>query len=193
MKRVGIQGFFTRKDLIELVEIFVQKGVRYAALTFASPAVELCDASLLIKHVNPAASVLWLNTSPFINDVRPNSPYEIDVSGAGAFSISFQLCEVEYGAICETALGTTSPVAGEQLKIWDSGLRLWKKRIVRDVHIYSHVMQQAYLNEKMNVSKDAIAGYERGDWRLVSPSGQNPALIIHPLIARKEIPLLFKL
>jgi hypothetical protein len=188
MKRVGIQGFFTRKDLIELVEIFVQKGVRYAALTFAPPAVELCDASLLIKQINPAASVLWLNTSPFINDARPNSPYGIDVSGAGAFSISLQRCDVEHGAICETALGTTSPAAGEQLQIWESGLRLWKKRIVRDVHIYSCAMQQAYPNEKMNVSRDAVAGYERGDWRLVSPSKQNPGLIIHPLIAQKEIP-----
>jgi hypothetical protein len=186
MKCVGIQGIFTREDLMELVDIFAQKGAYYGLLSYGDKTYKSVDTTIPAQHINQNASGIWLNTSPFngLLTSRSNIGHEFP----GCFRISFNGCEVTDGEIGESAIGSISPADGDQLKIWESGLRFWKKRLVRDVHIYSRKIDKAFPNEKMNVSQKAIAGYERGDWKLVNCYPGIGADLIHPLVAQKEVP-----
>lgn len=186
MKKIGIQGIFTRKDLLELVEIMSEKGAEHALLCCGkNKRFEVIETKKLQKEIDDDISGLWLNTVPFVVE---STPYpKIGADFPGSFSISFHDCIVEFGELAETVVGTLTPATGEQLKIWESGLRHWKKRIVRDVHMYSRVLNKVFPDEKLNVSRDAISGYEQGKWKLVAgfPGG---AILVHPIAANKKIP-----
>lgn len=186
MKKIGVQGIFTKKDLLELIEIMSEKGAMHALLCYGNnKKFEAIETKKLQQGVDPDVSGLWLNTVPFVMDP---SPYpKIGADFPGSFSISLREGIPESGELAETVVGTLTPAAGDQLKIWESGLRLWKKRIVRDVHMFSRVLNRAFPNEKLNVSRDAILGYEQGKWKLVAgfPGG---AILVHPIAANKEIP-----
>lgn len=186
MKNISIQGVFTHQDLLDLITIFSLKGAKYAVLCYKNnKKFESIETEILQQGIDPDVSGLWLNTVPFF--VKPTPYPKIGADFPGSFGIFFHGCTPKNDELGESTIGTISPAMGNQLKIWESGLRLWKKRIIRDVHMFSRVLNRVFPNEKMNISKDAIAGYEQGKWKLVA-GFSGGALLVHPIAVNKEIP-----
>lgn len=187
MKRIGVQGIFTRGDLQELISILSEKGAKYAALSYGDKSLnKTVDADSLANGLGKSVSAVWLNTHPFVGEL--SSEFNIGYVFPGSFGIQFDGCDPKDGQLGESVVSTFTPASGEQLKIWESGLRAWKKRIVRDVHVFSRKINRLFPNDKLNVSLNAIAGYERGEWLLVSTFPGKESNLVHPIAAKCEVP-----
>lgn len=181
MKRVSFQGIVTRRDVIELIEIFERKGAQFVMLSFRGrefKVVAISDLHEILGNKDSGVTNFWLNTCPFEGQPRTGNDFP------GSLGIGLDGSNVIDGYLTESTFGTFTPATGNQLKVWESGLRLWKKRLHRDVHMFSRIVNKAFPNEKLNVSQDAIEGYERGKWRLVAGSH----ILVHPVSANREVP-----
>jgi hypothetical protein len=187
MKRVGIQGIFTEEDLMDLIEIFMRNGAAYGLLSFRDSEFENIEASQFDRKGRILDSTgIWLNTEPFTG--QHNSRSLIGHEFKGSFKVSFHGARLRAQEIGESSIGCLTPASGNQLKIWETGLRQFKKRLVRDVHRFSRHFNEGYANEKLNVSRLAIAGYDRKEWALVSPLPGIGGDLIHPIISTRPIP-----
>lgn len=187
MKRIGIQGIFTDEDLLDLIDLFASKGAICGLLELPDHRYESIDTAQLDKTGKILrAESIWLNTEPFPGEHKIHS--RIGYEFPGSFNLSFDYSRVNNNQIAVTSIGCPYPASGQQLKIWESGLREWKKRLVRDVHVFSGITKKGYGNQKMNVSQRAVDGYDKHLWTLVSPFHGERSDLIHPLASKRPVP-----